>query len=66
MEPHWQIIVFSLLVVDSVGAIIMSWCGRRWWIHNLGVFAEYFPPAKGWSALYFLLVLVIGHLLGLY
>jgi hypothetical protein len=64
MELNWQLIIYSLLVVDSVGAVMMSWFGRSWWMHAAGPIAKYFPPAKGWALLYFVLVLVIGHLLG--
>lgn len=43
----------------------MSWFGQKWWLQATGNFAKYFPPAKGWSVLYFVLVLVIGYLLGI-
>ena len=66
MELNWIIVLYALLVIDSVGAIIMSWFGQKWWIQLSGPFAKYFPPAKGWSTLYFVLVLIIGHLLGLF
>ncbi|USN88568.1 MAG: hypothetical protein H6780_03720 [Candidatus Nomurabacteria bacterium] len=65
MEINWMVIVYTLLLIDSMGAIIMSWFGQKWWLQYTGFMAKYFPPAKGWSLLYFVLVLVIGHLLGL-
>lgn len=66
MQIDWTFIIFILLVIDSVGAVLLSWCGARWWRLHLGIFSKYFPPAKGWSALYLFLVLVIGSLLGFY
>ncbi|MCA9362416.1 hypothetical protein KC906_03495 [Candidatus Kaiserbacteria bacterium] len=65
MELNWTFILYTLLLIDSMGAIIMSWFGQKWWLQYTGRFASYFPPAKGWSVLYFILVLVIGYLLGL-
>ncbi len=65
MDYKWLIIIYTLLLIDSMGAIIMSWFGQKWWLQATGSFAKYFPPAKGWSVLYFVLVLVIGYLLGI-
>lgn len=67
MESNWMLvtILYTLLLIDSMGAIIMSWFGQKWWM-QLGWFATYFPPAKGWAMMYFVLVLVIGYLLGIF
>lgn len=65
MDNNWIVVVYVLLLIDSVGAIVMSWFGQKWWINSTGQFAKYFPPAKGWAVLYFVLVLIIGHLLGI-
>jgi len=64
MEWNWLDILYALLVIDSVGAVLMSWLGRKWWFQVLGPMAKYFPPAKGWTLLYLILVLFIGYLLG--
>lgn len=64
MEWDWQHIVYVLFLVDSVGAVLMSWFGRKWWVHAAGPVAKYFPPAKGWALMYLILILFIGHLLG--
>ncbi len=66
MHIDWSLVVFVLLLLDSIGAVVVSWFGARWWAQHLGAIAIHFPPAKGWSAWYFLLVVMIGHLLGLY
>tara|TARA_B100000508_G_scaffold59047_1_gene45826 strand:+ start:4052 stop:4252 length:201 start_codon:yes stop_codon:yes gene_type:complete len=64
MEDNWIYIFFTLLLIDSMGAIIMSWFGQKWWMNATGSFAKHFPPAKGWAIVYFVLVLIIGYLLG--
>lgn len=66
MEFDWKIIVYALFLFDSIGAVVMSWCGRRWWLQIAGPLAKWFPPAKGWSALYLGLVLFIGYLLNIF
>jgi hypothetical protein len=65
MEFDWTKIIFYLLVIDSLGAVLMSWWGSAWWRRNLGTFSRFFPPARGWSLLYLVLVIVIGYLLGI-
>lgn len=64
MEVNWVVIVFTLLLIDSIGAVVMSWFGQCWWVQLAGPLADHFPPAKGWTLVYFCLVLVIGYLLG--
>ena len=64
MEIDWKIVLFTLLLIDSMGAILVAWFGQKWWIHLVGPLAKYFPPAKGWSVLYFMLVLMLGYALG--
>jgi len=64
MEIQWTIILFTLLLIDSIGAILVAWFGQKWWTHAAGPLATYFPAAKGWSVLYFVLVLIIGYALG--
>lgn len=65
MDINWVVVIYTMLLIDSMGAIVMSWFGQKWWMNATGSFAKYFPAAKGWAVLYFMLVLVIGYLLGL-
>ena len=65
MSLDWELIIFVLLLIDSVGAVLMSWFGQNWWLYTIGRFSEYFPPAKGWSAVYLILVLFLGYLMGI-
>jgi len=55
------IIIFYLLLIDAIGANVISWLGfRKWYQGNLSFFARYFPATKGWTTYYFVLVLFIG------
>lgn len=57
-------IVFYVLLIDSIGANLVSWVGLgdEWYKQNLRIFSRYFPATKGWTSYYFLLVLWIGYL----
>jgi len=58
------VIVFYLLLIDSIGANIVSWFGlEKWWKGNFRLFSRYFPVAKGWTILYLALVLFIGYII---
>lgn len=55
-------IIFYLLLVDSIGANIVSFFGTNWYTKKFNVFAKYFPAKKSWALLYLALVLWIGYL----
>lgn len=59
MFDTWIQIFALLLVLDSIGAVWMTWCGQRWFIHHMGVLAKYLPPAKGWALWYLILACII-------
>lgn len=59
-------IIFWLLLIDSLGAMWVAWFGQKWYLHHLRIFVRYFPPAKGWAAYYFILVLFIGYIVGIF
>jgi hypothetical protein len=64
MEISFESILFALLFVDSVGANLLSWTdGKKWYRKNFRIFSRYFPLTKGWTTLYFILVLLIGSLI---
>lgn len=65
MEFNWVVILYFLFLIDSMGAILVAWFGRKWWTSASGAFGRWFPPAKGWAMMYLILVLVIGYLLGI-
>ncbi len=58
----FQLIVFYLLLLDSIVVNLLAWFDGKWFAKNFRTFSRYFPIAKGWAALYFLLVLWIGFL----
>ncbi len=59
----WRVVFFVLLLIDSLGSVFVAWFGAGFWNKVLGPLSQYFPPAKGWSAWYFILTLIIGYLL---
>lgn len=62
MEISVLKIIFWILLVDSIGANIVSWTGNKWYRENFKLISRWFPPAKGWTILYLVLVLYIGYL----
>ncbi|MDH5442617.1 MAG: hypothetical protein OEX08_03410 [Candidatus Nomurabacteria bacterium] len=57
------IIIFIILLVDSIGANLTSWLGAKWYTKHFRIMSRYFPASKGWSAWYLFLVLLIGWIL---
>lgn len=60
-----EVIIFYLLLIDSVGANLVVWFGERWYTKHFRLISRVFPPAKGWALYYLILVLWIGSLLPL-
>jgi hypothetical protein len=58
----FRIVVFYLLLVDSLIANIIAFGCRGWYITHFRTFSRYFPITKPWAALYLILVLWIGFL----
>ena len=57
-------IVFYLLLIDSIGANILSWGGaQNWWNKHLPFISRHLPITRGWTTYYLLLVLFIGYLI---
>ncbi len=58
------IIIFYLLLIDSIGANLMAWSnGQRWFQRHFRIFSRYFPLTRGWTTLYLILVIFIGIIL---
>ena len=63
-ELTLELVVFYLLLIDSVAANLMVWCGgEKWYAHKFRVVSRYFPATKGWVTYYLILVLWIGYLM---
>ncbi|MAF13774.1 MAG: hypothetical protein CMI53_02680 [Parcubacteria group bacterium] len=59
-----EVIIFYLLLIDSIGANLMSWGGgRKWYQKNFRIISRYFPATKGWTTYYLVLVIFIGIIL---
>ena len=52
-----EVIIFYILLLDSIGANLVAWFGRNWYQEHFRPFARYFPASKGWVAFYLILVL---------
>jgi hypothetical protein len=57
------VVVFWLLLIDSVGANISAWFGLDKWYQKFTVLVRLFPMTRGWTTFYFVLVLYIGFIL---
>ncbi|MCR4311229.1 MAG: hypothetical protein NUV54_01510 [Candidatus Taylorbacteria bacterium] len=60
---RYEAIIFYVLLIDSIGANLVVWFGRRWYTEHFRIFSRVFPPASGWALYYLVLVLWIGALL---
>jgi len=58
----FQIVVFFLLLIDSVVVNILAWGSGEWYIKHFQTISRYFPITKVWAAWYLILVLWIGLL----
>lgn len=64
MESTIYSVIFYLLLIDSIGANLISWGGgEKWWKNHLRIISRYFPVTKGWTTYYLVLVIFIGIIL---
>ena len=65
MNITFETIAFYILLIDSIGANIISWfgLGNSWYSKHLSAFARQFPITQGWTTYYLLLVIWVGSLL---
>lgn len=59
----FEVILFYLILIDSISANIFAMFGERWYVHHFRHISRLFPLAKGWTLYYLVLVLWIGSLL---
>jgi len=52
-------ILAFIFLIDSIGALGVAYFGQSWYLHHMGVLGRFFPPAKGWAALYFVVSLLL-------
>ncbi len=58
-----DVILFWLLLLDSVCVNILAWFGAGWYVHHFRHLSRLFPLAKGWALCYLVLVLWVGSIL---
>lgn len=64
MEYTLEVIVFYILLIDSVTANLIAWTNHnKWYMKAFTPISKYFPLAKGWTTYYLILVIWIGHLM---
>lgn len=63
MNYNAGLIIFIILLFDSLGANIVTWgnLGKKYQKY-FSLMSRYFPLAKGWTTYYLILVLFIGLL----
>lgn len=57
-------LILLLLFIDSLGAVLVSWCGPKWYLRTFAPISRWFPPAKGWALYYLVLVVLFAFLTG--
>ena len=64
MDYTLEVIIFLVLLIDSIGANLMAWTdGRTWYQKHFRLMSRYFPITKGWTTYYLFLVLLMGLML---
>ena len=59
-----EIVIFILLLIDSIGANAFTWLGGdKWYKKHFRIVSRYVPASKAWTSWYFILVLWIGVML---
>ena len=56
-------IIWYLLLIDAIGANIVSWFFASWYKKQFKGWTKHFPASKGWSVYYLVLVLWVGYAL---
>lgn len=65
MVLNIEAILYYVILIDSIGANVMTWCCSKWYKKNMNkTILKHFPASKGWTLWYLVLVLWIGF--GLY
>lgn len=64
MEWNIESIIFYVLLLDATIAVALAFFGGSvWWRKLLPQVAEYLPLTRGWTLVYFSLVLFVGYIL---
>lgn len=64
MNLSIEVIIFYILLIDSIAANLLAWSGEGAWFNkNFRIISRYFPLTKGWTTYYLVLVIFIGFIL---
>lgn len=64
MELTIEVVVFWVLLVDALGANLMSWTsGKKWYQKHFRIMSRYLPMTQGWTTYYLILVLWMGAMI---
>ncbi|MDG1950450.1 MAG: hypothetical protein P8J32_06590 [bacterium] len=64
MDFQIDVIIFWLLLADSIIANLMTWIGAEaWWPKQLRGLSRILPAKKAWTSIYLLLILWVGSIL---
>ena len=61
MVWSFELIIYVLVLIDSIFANIIFWCCPGWYKKNFKGFYKYFPMNRGLAAWYLILVLWVGY-----
>ena len=63
MELPIEVIVFWLLLLDSLVANLIAYLGPKWYAKHFQFMSRLFPLTKAWAGAYLALVVWIGFIL---
>jgi len=63
MELPIEVIVFWVLLLDSLIANFIAYLGKKWYIKHFRVLSRFLPITKAWAGYYLILVLWMGVML---
>jgi hypothetical protein len=63
MELPIEVIVFWVLLLDSLVAVAIAWFGQKWYMNHFRVISRFLPMKRAWATYYLALVLWMGFML---
>ena len=64
MNISLELVVFYILLIDSLAANAVAWFGgEKWYVKHFRIISRYFPAVRGWTTYYLILVLWYGFVL---
>tara|TARA_Y100000034_G_C6839921_1_gene379873 strand:- start:221 stop:436 length:216 start_codon:yes stop_codon:yes gene_type:complete len=60
MAFNIEALVWYIILIDSLGCNILTWCCSKKYTKKFKRFSKLFPATKGWAIWYLILVLWVG------